>query len=452
MHEYSDREWLYKLENGKKGVFSSLIMAVPFTVFTVWLYKYDNFAFVFAGFIDLLMILATLAALYRAVVFKVFIGNNEIYHQTRLKKGELDCYEITGKNYGRSYIAGTVVILLILLAVEFFISKMTAIETPLFFKFTGTLAMALTTVFLILRYKYLNIKIEREGFTFQTNPFNKKFYNYSDIASCKEFTKVYRTRRFKSGGSHYYRDYFTFTDKSGKSKVFLYEKHLYKYEIYILKKRINAANATETESYIYDDSLIPCEPEDIDSQSDKSDNGNHLKKSGGGLIILSVLTAVLLLAFLTKAMMPMISAGNNGKESVSQQSTIDHLEVKRILEEKAFNTVDMPTSYWFINEEKLMYVASKEKNGVKIEFYEYCDGETTDLVYNKISYDFNQSLESKERAAYERELQRGGKAFEITVNGVYKVAAYTDNTLIYGSCPSEAKSLVDEILEEIGYI
>ena len=80
---------------------------------------------------------------------------------------------------------------------------------------------------------------------------------------------------------------------------------------------------------------------------------------------------------------------------------MDHLEVRELLEQRGFDTVDMPTSYWFFDENKLMYVASGKKDTSKIEFYEYRDDKTTDGVYNRISYDFNQNLESKDRAKYE---------------------------------------------------
>ena len=111
----------------------------------------------------------------------------------------------------------------------------------------------------------------------------------------------------------------------------------------------------------------------------------------------------------------------------------------------------MPTSYWFFDEDKLLYVASGEKGESKVKFYEYSDGETTDGVYNRISYDFNQDLEFKEREKYERKLEQGGKIFEISVDGIDNIVAYRDNTVVYGRCPEQERDEIVKIIEKMGY-
>ena len=133
------------------------------------------------------------------------------------------------------------------------------------------------------------------------------------------------------------------------------------------------------------------------------------------------------------------------------QKLMDHEEVKELLVNEGFNTEDMKTSYWYLEENKLMFVAAGEKDKCKIEFYQYNDGETTNGVYNTISYNFNQDLEFKERENYEKELENGGKIFEMDVDGKYNVVAFKDNTVVYGYCQAKDKSIVKEIVEEIGY-
>lgn len=130
---------------------------------------------------------------------------------------------------------------------------------------------------------------------------------------------------------------------------------------------------------------------------------------------------------------------------------MDHLEVRELLEQRGFDTVDMPTSYWFFDENKLMYVASGKKDTSKIEFYEYRDDKTTDGVYNRISYDFNQNLELKDRAKYERKLKHGGKVFEMAISGTYKMVAFKDNTVVYGSSLEQDCNEILKIVEEMGY-
>ena len=92
-----------------------------------------------------------------------------------------------------------------------------------------------------------------------------------------------------------------------------------------------------------------------------------------------------------------------------------------------------------------------EKGESKVEFYEYSDGETTDGVYNRISYDFNQDLEFKEREKYERKLEQGGKIFEISVDGIDNIVAYRDNTVVYGRCPEQERDEIVKIIEKMGY-
>lgn len=98
-----------------------------------------------------------------------------------------------------------------------------------------------------------------------------------------------------------------------------------------------------------------------------------------------------------------------------------------------------------------MYVASGEKDNSKVEFYEYSDGETTDGVYNRISYDFNHNLESKDRVKYERELKQGGKVFEMNINGTYNIVVFRDNTVVYGRSLEQDHDEIVKIVEKMGY-
>ena len=87
MHKYKNNKWLYRLSNGKPGLFFSLIISILFSILTLELYKLNNAAFIFVAFIDFLVIIVMLIALYRVLVFKVLISKNEIYYQTRLGGG-----------------------------------------------------------------------------------------------------------------------------------------------------------------------------------------------------------------------------------------------------------------------------------------------------------------------------------------------------------------------------
>ena len=512
MSEYKNKEWLYKLSNGKFGIVAMLVMVIPFTALTLWLYNNQNGAYIFSGFIDFWMIVALIIAIYRGFAFKVLIGRNEMYYRTRPGNGrfftypniqgvwvsshrgeyyctvktyegeiikipfyssnydaveflkeqvkgrkrfeereqkELDTYEINGKSNGKAYIIGSIVILINLVILQIFYSKATAYfqyNTGSVFKYIGVFLGILVVVILIVRYKYLNIKIDREGFLYQIGPFKKKYYRYEDVVRCELVTKRVRTGRFENGGSNYYYDFFVFTDRDGNIEKFQYENSLHNYEIYVLQRRINEANGIETEAYIEDEDLIEEEFDNIEKpKSDEYYAVNRKKRRGVGLVVTAI-TVILLVVFVKGAIGPM-----NASKNVESQKLMDHEEVKELLVNEGFNTEDMKTSYWYLEENKLMFVAAGEKDKCKIEFYQYNDGETTNGVYNTISYNFNQDLEFKERENYEKELENGGKIFEMDVDGKYNVVAFKDNTVVYGYCQAKDKSIVKEIVEEIGY-
>lgn len=511
MHKYKNNKWLYRLSNGKPGLFFSLIISVLFSILTLELYKLNNAAFIFLAFIDFLVIIVMLIALYRVLVFKVLISKNEIYYQTRLGGGhtysfsnirqvwissgrgenyctfkltngtvikfpfytndyqaivffknqievrniifdekiDFDYYRITGKNYGKSYIIGAIVILFVVLVFEFFVRKLYLVQGILIFRYVEIIACVFVIAFLFVRYKYLDIKIDREGFSFQTGPFNKKYYQYTDIVSCNEITKRITTNKNKAVGTTFYRDYFLFTDKNGITRQFQYEKHLYNYEIYILKKRINDANGIKTDNYREDESMIQ---EELNVEDFLDNKKAYASKHISKVRVFKVIIVVLFLILVLNVLWPMITEIKKvPPTSEMVEKLMDHLEVRELLEQRGFDTVDMSTSYWFFDENKLMYVASGKKETSKIEFYEYRDDKTTDGVYNRISYDFNQNLESKDRAKYERKLKHGGKVFEMTISGTYKVVAFKDNTVVYGSGLEQDCNEILKIVEEMGY-
>lgn len=141
----------------------------------------------------------------------------------------------------------------------------------------------------------------------------------------------------------------------------------------------------------------------------------------------------------------------HNQEQTSNSRIITFDDVNTILREKGFETANIPTTYWFYDENKLANVTSGIKGDTKFEFYEYTDGETTGDVYNSISYNISQNMEFDERIKRETELPNGGKMFTVTHNGVYSLAMYQKNTLIY-AYSSEESNEIHDILVEIGYL
>ena len=94
-------------------------------------------------------------------------------------------------------------------------------------------------------YFYYKICIGPRGFFFKTNPFNGKYYKYTDIERCGEGV-IKASRSASSAAPATDRHFFYFTDRSGKKHEALLEYPLYKNEIIILIGRIHSV---QTDSF-----------------------------------------------------------------------------------------------------------------------------------------------------------------------------------------------------------
>lgn len=136
----------------------------------------------------------------------------------------------------------------------------------------------------------------------------------------------------------------------------------------------------------------------------------------------------------------------------SQQTAIlNHSELIALLNEKGYETANIPTTYWEINESKLLNVAAGVKGESKFEFYEYSDDETVDLVYNQIVYLTAPELENVERENYETTLSDGDRVFTILIDDVYYLVMHRNDTVVYAYSPDSLNE-IKEILTGIGYL
>lgn len=158
-------------------------------------------------------------------------------------KSEKWDYVITGKPYGitRMVIVGAIAAFFIVLTIDQLQpgpNKMLFIA--LAFGGIATL-MSVTFVRLIVRYFYYKICIGPKGFYFKTNPFNGKYYEYTEIERCGRGTiKVHHSGTIIAS-PQVSRKFFCFIDRSGKKHEAILEGTLNEDEITILISRINHA-------------------------------------------------------------------------------------------------------------------------------------------------------------------------------------------------------------------
>lgn len=122
-----------------------------------------------------------------------------------------------------------------------------------------------------------------------------------------------------------------------------------------------------------------------------------------------------------------------------------------LLSEKGYETANIQTSFWSIDESKLLHVAAGEKKNSKFEFYGYSDGDTVDLVYNQIVYSTSPELLPKEREEKEVSLKGGGKMFTVKESGTSYVVLHKNDTVIY-AYSRHALDEINGILKSIDYI
>lgn len=179
------------------------------------------------------------------------------------------------------------------------------------------------------------------------------------------------------------------------------------------------------------------------SSSKKSNKKNSVKN-----IIVYSFVGVLLCGILFFFMVGIlgISHSKQNQNAISTQA-----DLIAILNEKGYETANVPTTYWEFDENKLEHIAAGVKGNSKFEFYGYSDDETVDLVYNQIIYFTVGEMENTEIASHETTLPNGNKMFTVKNDGVYYLVMYQNDTVIYAYSPDSLNE-INEILTEIGYL
>lgn len=150
-------------------------------------------------------------------------------------------YIITGKPYGimRMVIVGVIAGFFIVLTIDQLQPGPGKVPfVALAFGGIATL-MTVTLVKLIGRYFYYKICIGPKGFYFKTNPFNGKYYEYTEIERCGKGTINVHHAATLAAPAQVSRQFFYFTDCSGKKHEAILEGSLNDDEIAILISRID---------------------------------------------------------------------------------------------------------------------------------------------------------------------------------------------------------------------
>lgn len=173
------------------------------------------------------------------------------------------------------------------------------------------------------------------------------------------------------------------------------------------------------------------------------------KKTLAKSLLVYGIVGAFFLAVLSFFFLGIASIGTQRKTAQPEQISLQ--DVNTVLVNKGYETANIPTTYWFYDESKLVNVCAGVKGENKFEFYEYTDGETVDGVYDRILASISQDMEPAERESHETTLPGGCKMFTAILNGIYQLVLYQNDTVVYAHSPDSFDE-INDILMELGYL
>ncbi len=93
----NSKQWKYKIGSGKMPMILTTIMFVLFAGLAFWLHKIQNGAVLFIGALAVVTLILLGATVYRFFCYKVLIGKDGFYYQTRMKNGTYYTYDTVNK-------------------------------------------------------------------------------------------------------------------------------------------------------------------------------------------------------------------------------------------------------------------------------------------------------------------------------------------------------------------
>lgn len=307
-----ERNWKYKITGGWPTLIVASIMLAIFTGLTVWLYNTRNRAFIGGLIVTACMAIGFILSVCSVLFFKVFVDKDGFYFQTSPGNGQFYRYTeihsmwlssgretnarqstycnfetIEGKR-SRFLVLGSQID-----AVDYMIERVESMgnksgEDDLDWEIVITgkkeagfvviptilsLIMLVVTVMLFLAWNlppiiiaipivlelmslaqilspglFYRVQIQKDGFYYRTNPFDGRYYRYSDILDCR---LVESQRKFGSPykrgvrQTYYFYD-MKFVDRAHQTHRLPYNKSLYEGEIDELVARIERVHSDET--------------------------------------------------------------------------------------------------------------------------------------------------------------------------------------------------------------
>lgn len=297
-----ERNWKYKITSNWTAVIAVAITTAVSGGFTFWLYTAHDGAFVGLGGLTAFFAIICVLSAYGAMSFKLLVDKDGFYFRTKPGNGryyryreirsmwlatdkETDLQQATYCNFetmdgkrsrflvldphldavdymierveavgasreeddrdrefvipGKRKVGGLVIFAVLLFPVLYLIFRWTSM--PLILRIIPVAVVLIPVVKVFSHGLFFKLKIQKDGFYCRTNPFDGRYYRYSDILDCCLVEAERGTRRHET----YYAYYMKFTDRANRTHRVLYDKSLYEREMNELVARIERAKEDE---------------------------------------------------------------------------------------------------------------------------------------------------------------------------------------------------------------
>ena len=301
-----ERNWKYKITGNWTAVIAVAITTVVSGGFTFWLYTAHDGAFVGLGGLTAFFAIICVLSAYGAMSFKLLVDKDGFYFRTKPGNGryyryreirsmwlatdkETDLQQATYCNFetmdgkrsrflvldpnldavdymierveavgasreeddrdrefvipGKKKVGGLMIFAVLLLPVLYLILFVWT-SMPLILRMIPVAVVLIPVVKVFSYGLFFKLMIQKDGFYYRTNPFDGRYYRYSDILDCRlvESQRQYGSRynRGRIRKTYYFYD-LKFIDSSHQTHRLPYNKSLYEGEIDELVARIERA-------------------------------------------------------------------------------------------------------------------------------------------------------------------------------------------------------------------
>ncbi len=188
-------------------------------------------------------------------------------------------------------------------------------------------------------------------------------------------------------------------------------------------------------------------------QKHQLDKSNNIKRNMPVYILIVIIVLVAYIG-VNLGMASVSQISNQGRNDTDIQSNytntykLEFSAVHTVLNDRGFETANIPTTYWYFDEDNLENVVAGKKENCKFEFYEYTNGSAAEEVYNCILNELAKNTQPSSLKEHEKSLNNGGKIVVYEDGNTKHFLLCKNDVIVYTYAPDDTEIL--EILDAFG--